>query len=432
MKDIIQALENKAGPRAMEILNSLGEFASAYGMGLYLVGGAVRDLFLDAAGGFDLDLVVEGDAQAFAYGAASKLGGRCETHKNFGTASIEIPGEPPLRMDFATARTETYRKPGALPTVTPAKSIHDDLSRRDFSINAMALCLTPPGRGEIVDPHGGLEDIENRLLRVLHEASFEDDPTRILRGVRFRSRLGFEFERQTASLASRAIEERRLSVISGARIRKEIRASLEEPRRADIINELNRLDIDEAIVPGWRLNTRLIEPDDLVAEAAKTFEPLPDAPPVLMWAAYLLAASEGADQETLETVARRIALSKKEAAPLLDALAHSSSARTLLADEDASIPEVEDLLSTAEPETLVMLHAADGSGVARERIEAFLGESGRVRLEISGRDLLSMGHEPSPVFGQVLREVLRAKIEGAVKNRKQELALARKLLYKWD
>ena len=431
MKEILTQLEKSLPGGMIEAIRMLGELAAARGEGLYLVGGAVRDLLLGGAAP-DMDLVVEGDAVAFAFSAAQRLGAKCEAHKTFGTATMELPGIEKGRIDFATARTETYKRPGALPNVSPAKTIIEDLSRRDFTINAMAASLVPPDAGKIIDPHGGLEDLEAGILRVLHPGSFTDDPTRILRGLRFRARLGFEFDHETLSLMGRALSEECFNTVSGARIRKEIRAALEEPCRAAIISELNRLDIAGALVPGLTFCMALIEPEDRIAAAMTALAGAPQPLRAQPWVTYLLAAIVGNDGETLEALARRIALSKKEAAPLFDQSAHSQAARAQLEDPHTTPEEFEELVTAAQDETLILLHAADEDGLIRRRIEEYVLSSRGVRLEISGADLLSMGHEPSAIFAQVLREVRRHKIQGKVKNRKQELALARKLLDRWD
>lgn len=430
---ISEQLVNALPPRTIEVLAALGEIASSRGESLFIVGGAVRDMLLgEAASAPDLDLVVEGDAVVFAFSAAERLGARCEPHKQFGTASIILPGDPEDRIDFATARTETYKRPGALPNVSPAKSIHDDLSRRDFTINAMAASLVPPRMGEVIDPHGGLEDLEARLIRVLHPGSFVDDPTRILRAFRFSARLGFGYEYDTERLMSAAIGEECFNTVSGARIRKEIRASLEEKGRAAIIKELNERDIPRVLAPGLCLSTELFYPEDRIAASMAALGAGPEPLKPQIWAAYLLAAVWGTDDESLGYFARRIALSKKEAAPLLNELASSPGKREMLSDPDLTDVEFEDMLAGIEAETLIVLHAADEEGSLRKRLERFVLESPQGQLEITGGDLLGMGHEPSPIFGQVLREVRRMKIEGKVNNRRQELAAARKLLNTWD
>src|SRR4030042_1495708 len=180
-----------------------------------LVGGVVRDLLLGYPN-FDLDLVVEGDAVRLAQRVAETGQARLLAHHRFGTAKLRYEN---FILDLATARKETYARPGALPAVTPG-TLKDDLIRRDFSINAMAISLSAQDYGELIDPHQGKDDLEHRLIRVLHPKSFRDDATRILRGVCYEQRLGFEFEARTARLLKRDIPM--LDTISGDRISKEL------------------------------------------------------------------------------------------------------------------------------------------------------------------------------------------------------------------
>src|SRR3954451_22837564 len=168
----------------------LGTVRAAARQPIYLVGGAVRDLLLGRERA-DVDLMVEGDATALA----AELGGANSEHDRFGTVKVDVEGH---EVDIAGARTETYEKPGALPTVTPAASVEEHLARRDFTVNAMAIPLQ--GEPRLLDPHGGKSDLEQGLLRVLHDRSFVDDPTRAIRAARYASRFGFRLEPRTERL----------------------------------------------------------------------------------------------------------------------------------------------------------------------------------------------------------------------------------------
>src|SRR5437763_10234033 len=180
----------------------------------FLVGGAVRDLLL-GRGTVDLDVAIEGDARAVARELAGRLGGEAKEHDRFGTATVRA-GD--LTVDLATTRRETYAEPGALPEVEPAR-LGEDLARRDFTINAMAASLGAAALGELVDPHGGREDLEAGVIRVLHPGSFTDDPTRLLRAVRYEARFGFRMDPETERFARAAIAAGTPSTVSGARIR---------------------------------------------------------------------------------------------------------------------------------------------------------------------------------------------------------------------
>lgn len=422
-------IQNALPASRLEILHRLGLLARRKGMGLYLVGGAVRDLLMrNAARTPDLDLVVIGDAPALALAASSELRAGLCVHKQFGTATLTF--ENGVSIDLATARTETYKKPAALPSVQAAQSIEQDLARRDFTINAMAADIASENPGGLVDPHGGADDLEQGLLRVLHRDSFMDDPTRMLRGLRFQARFDFGFEYDTNALLHTALDAEILHRLSPARLRKEITACFEEPARVSIIKELNCLNIDSgALAPGLSFHTMLLEPDDAMGDALRDLRGGDNPLDPREWLAYLMAAAHGAGDETLLDLARRLALPRRHAAPLLNTLYYSLDARAPLEDPDLDPASAEDLLAGAEDEVLAFLYAL-GDG-PRDHVARFV-QSRSVKLEINGGDLLGMGHEPSPAFAAVLREVRRSKIQGKVKNRRQELALARKLLDAWD
>ncbi len=213
--------ELRSSPRLARIADAvaqLGERAD----GVYVVGGTIRDILLGEAS-FDVDIAVEGDAIAFAYALAGELGGRATPHQRFGTAIVSYAdGE---RIDVVTTRTEFYDSPGALPTVERA-GLREDLFRRDFTINAMAASLGADDFGRLVDPYGGRADLEARMLRVLHNLSFIDDPTRIFRGIRYEARYGFRFEEHTARLLRGCIEMGLVGDLSSSRLRDELVALL--------------------------------------------------------------------------------------------------------------------------------------------------------------------------------------------------------------
>src|SRR3972149_4491725 len=222
--EILSFLEKKWPPRLWDLVKGAGEAAWGRGMALFLVGGAVRDVLLGRPS-LDLDLVAEGSALELL----SSLGWEgARTYPRFGTAKLEGKG---WTLDLASARREVYPRPGALPRVTQG-SLNEDLWRRDFTINAMAVALAPPSLGELVDPFDGRADLEAGLLRVLHPKSFQAEATRMLRGVRYAGRFGFRLEGETERLLRRDLAH--LDAISGGRLRRELGHILREgePERA--------------------------------------------------------------------------------------------------------------------------------------------------------------------------------------------------------
>lgn len=244
-----RALERALGDRSL-LLRSVVELAKARGARCYLVGGPVRDLLLEHPIG-DLDLLLSHALAPFARELARRLSGRAALHPEFQTATVETPE---VRIDLAQARREHYPRPGALPEVEPAE-VGEDLLRRDFSIHALALPLLPLQGDVLLDPGRGLADLKARRLRVLHDRSFRDDPTRLLRLARYSARLDFGIEPRTRRLAREAIQGGALDTVSGDRIRHELERALLEPQPQRAIALTRRLAIFPALEASWRGGT---------------------------------------------------------------------------------------------------------------------------------------------------------------------------------
>jgi tRNA nucleotidyltransferase (CCA-adding enzyme) len=223
--NLLLLLGDSLSSEASSLLLALKKAASQRDVSLYLVGGPVRDLLL-ARPLKDLDLAVEGDAAALARDVAQCLGGKVVLHQRFGTATVAVQGE---RLDLATTRRENYPRPGTLPQVVPG-SIEEDLTRRDFTVNAMALSLSHPNQGRLLDPVGGLKDLREGTVRALHPVSFRDDPTRVLRAVRYEQRLTFIIEPKTLGWLREALDNDALSTVSRDRLRREVSLMLNEER----------------------------------------------------------------------------------------------------------------------------------------------------------------------------------------------------------
>jgi tRNA nucleotidyltransferase (CCA-adding enzyme) len=357
----------------------------------------VRDLLLGGAP-VDLDLVVEGDAEALA----RSLGGTLTGHDRFGTATVVLDGHA---YDIARSRRETYAHPGALPDVEPAP-LAEDLTRRDFTVNAMAIALDD---GELVAAPGALEDLEARRLRVFHDASFIDDPTRLLRLARYASRLGFEIEPHTRSLAEAAIEGRALETVSGPRIGAELRLLAREADPVRALLALGALGLDRAVHPGFGLD------DEALARRALALAP----------------ADARRDRLVLAAAARRVPAG--ELAGLLDTLAFEAEDRDVVVAAASRREEVAEALAGAlapseiaraaagaPPELVALAGALGPEGQAREWLDSLR----HVRLSIDGRDLIAAGVPEGPAVGRGLRGALAAKLDRGEMGREEELAEA--------
>ena len=237
--------------------------------GVYLVGGTVRDILLGERN-FDVDVVVEGDAIELARAVAGELDGRVRAHKKFGTAVVLYGDDE--RLDLVTARSETYHAPAALPTVSPG-TIEEDLHRRDFTINAMAVSLKGENLGELVDPFEGRADLGAERIRVLHDRSFIDDPTRILRAIRYEDRYGFRMDEHTVELARDCIATGHVGDLSGARLRDELMALLEEGDVSHAIPRLAELGAEKEVHPHVVADQEAVRLFDRLRELNERYRP---------------------------------------------------------------------------------------------------------------------------------------------------------------
>jgi tRNA nucleotidyltransferase (CCA-adding enzyme) len=367
---------------------------------VYLVGGAVRDL-LRGEEPREFDLVVEGNAVALA---RALEGAHVVAYDRFGTCTVQLDGHA---YDIATARRETYERPGALPTVTPA-SLNDDLGRRDFTVNAIAIDL---GTGRLEAFPGALEDLANRTLRILHDASFIDDPTRLLRLARYASRLRFEIEPHTKELALTAVRQGALDTVSGARAGAELRLMAREPDPLAALNALEALELDRALHPRFGL----AEP--AVARRALALLP-PDGRPDLL---ALAAAAEDVPMEELRSLLDRLAFEGPDRERIVAAAGEARALAQKLGG--ARLPsEIAAAAGNASPE-LVALAGAHGPA---DNAAAWLDELRHVRLEIDGADLIEAGVPEGPQIGRALNAALEAKLDGRVDDRRDELEEALK------
>ncbi|MGE5843989.1 MAG: CCA tRNA nucleotidyltransferase [Syntrophaceae bacterium] len=243
MTNITEGIKERLSPALQDVLLEAGTLAREMGYRAYIVGGAVRDVLMGLQS-LDVDIVAEGEGIRFARSLAGRLRARVKSYERFGTATLTFPDG--TKVDIATARTETYERPAALPRVTPG-SIRDDMFRRDFTVNAMAVSLMPGDFGRLLDDFGGYRDIRQRRIRALHERSFIDDPTRIFRAVRFEKRLDFRIVRSTEQWIAEALSRPLLEELEDYRIATELRLILGEPDPAGMLRRLSDLGIIERL-----------------------------------------------------------------------------------------------------------------------------------------------------------------------------------------
>lgn len=391
-----------------------------HGIPVHLVGGLVRDLLLGRENR-DLDLVVEGDGPHFAHLLAGELGGRVREHRAFLTAVV-VDAEG-FHTDVATARSEFYRQPAALPEVT-SSALRQDLYRRDFTINTLAIRLGPDPKPELVDSFGGGRDLGDGVIRVLHSLSFLDDPTRVLRAVRLEQRLGFTIAPETLHLVEVALEEGAFDRLSGSRLREELILLLDEPGVALAgLERLAELDLLAVLHPELRLDDEVRRRLEEAVGAFHWFRLAGLAEPeVRLWRLLLVALTLDLAPERMERLAERLMIAGDHRAVVTGAAGRLAAARAALGRPEMAPHEVSAALADLPGEDLLLL-LGGGPDPVRERVRRDLTELRAFRLEVRGGDLVAAGVEPGPAIGEALAATREARLDGAI-GAEQELDYA--------
>lgn len=387
------------------LLRVLGRIARECGSRAFLVGGPVRDLLLGLPLGTDIDIAVERNPAQVGRALARRFGARVMFHRRFlsGTISPVDSG----RIDISQTRTEIYSRPAVLPEVKPA-NVKDDLVRRDFTVNALALDISPGTFGNLLDPHSGRLDLGRRIIRVLHPDSFTDDPTRIFRAIRFAVRLGFEIEPDTLFLMRRSIRDRLPARLSPERILYELRLICAEQLVLQMVEAVLKERLLQACFDSRPSRTLLPGLHKLVAG------PGPVDPGLTF--VYLLSHLP---------VTRQFPVTKLEYSAA-EAIRDFAGTRNRLAP--ARRPStVYRLLKPLPAPALEILSRTESAPVARA-IRLYLDRLSRVRTSVTGAGLRRLGLKPGPAYQRVLNKLLEAKLDGKVKTAREESALARKLV----
>ncbi|WP_245628532.1 CBS domain-containing protein [Salidesulfovibrio brasiliensis] len=404
----------------------LGEIAEEGGFEVYVVGGFVRDILLDRPNQ-DIDLVVEGDGIAFARLLAKKLKGRVKAHRKFKTAVVLYGDDQ--RIDVATARLEYYQYPAALPTVE-LSSIKMDLFRRDFTINALALRLNPDRFANLVDFFGAERDIQNRRIRVLHSLSFVEDPTRILRAIRFEQRYDFEIGGQTMRLIKNALQLELFDKLSGSRITHELKLLSVEKHPAECFSRLSELRILEAIHPQLKMNTErgrtLAELERVYTWYSLLYLDRPADP----WLLFFLGLTQGTKKDEAIDICKRLHFSPREEREVLMLRDLVGTCFMKLMGWQEGKSKLSEMFAVLDPmpvEGILFVMARSRKEHIRKNISQYLARLKDIEPDVSGQDLLKMGIPESPIMGQMLEAVRFAKIDGEVDTREQQIALVERM-----
>ena len=432
--NLAERLKGSLSAPERDVLMHIAHAAGELGLPLYVVGGLPRDLILGIPSS-DFDLVVEGSAGALAQKLADLYGGRVTVYTRFGTAKWDLGGttfghgEPAKRhqarlqdsLDFVTARSETYKHPAALPTVK-AGNIHDDLRRRDFSINALAIRLDEPHLGELRDDFGGLRDLEHGIVRVLHSGSFTDDPTRMYRAVRYEQRYGFRIAAETLGLVpgGRAVVQK----LSAQRVRRELELIMHEEQAAAMLGRLAGLDLLHAIHPALFFDEdargRLSQ-----VEGQHSFAEPEWHPGALRWLLWLLALPAA----QIRSLDSRLHFRAEFLAALL--------AASKLWEELGSLKDLApsgwvERLDAMPLIAVTAVYRAAGAEPGKTALERYLIEWRHLKPRTTGHDLKKLGLEPGPEYKSILRDLRRGWLDGELKSEQDERQYLLQLLGRQD
>lgn len=402
---------------------------------VFLVGGLIRDILLGVRN-LDLDILVEGDTPRLVKALVKEAGGSYVLHKRFGTAVVTLPWPvrfkstrlASVKIDFATARKEIYKSPAALPEVA-FSTVREDLFRRDFTINAMAASLMHKNFGQLIDFFNGQADLAGKKIRVLHDKSFLDDPTRIFRAVRFEQRFNFKIEPHTERLIKEALKNKMIEKTSKARLKDELILILKEKDPGKALSRMENL-VDFGFIHPKAHFTKGQE--QLFSSISKTiawFKSVCEENATDIWLVYMMALLGDLDMGDLENVCREFAFTKTERTRLCSYRKNNLEVAKFLGQSKRLSPsEIFRQLKPFSDEAILCIMAGSNSKYIKRHIASFLLKYNKVSLKISGKDLAGLGLKAGPEFKKILTAALYAKLDKGFRHKKQELDFIKRFL----
>ena len=414
-RNLSELIERSLPKDRLDLLRLLASQAEVHQAPLYIVGGSVRDLLLGRRLN-DFDLIVEGDAIALGRALSSKYGGAVTAHTKFGTAKWFLPESLKAdhkALDLVSARSETYKQPAALPIVKLG-SIVEDLRRRDFTINALAIRLDGSHFGELRDDLNGVEDLQKGMIRVLHPGSFVDDPTRMYRAVRYEKRYGFKIAEDTLALIPQA--RPLVEKLSAQRIRHELDLILEEPNAVSMLSRLDELDLLSIIHPALanvsKSNLATVMSEDPVLQNRNSRW--------ILWLMHLKA-------QEIESINERLHFPTDLLKTLHSAALLNANQTVVLGLKPSKVVE---FLEGYSIKALEVLSIAIKDAEIRNNLTKYLVEWGHLKPKTTGHDLKKHGIPPGPKYADILRRLRAAWLDGEVKTEAEENSLLNNLLEK--
>jgi tRNA nucleotidyltransferase (CCA-adding enzyme) len=423
VRNVQRLIEERVSPEVREALRLVGEVADEAGFPVYLVGGIVRDLFLRVTN-LDIDIVVEGDGIVFAGILVKRAGGRMKSHQKFGTAVVMLPNG--IKLDVATARLEYYESPAALPTVE-LSSIKKDLYRRDFTINTLAVRLNKQRYGELIDFFGGLRDIKEKALRVLHSLSFVEDPTRVLRAIRFEQRFDFKISKHTQNLIKSAVNMKLFNRLTGKRMYAELILLFSETEPLKVLKRMKDLDLLKFVHPNLKATAEAERLFTGIGETLTWLRLLYLDLTIEKWFVYFLGLLDRLKDPAVEEMLERLSVPVRTRERVRNSRTRYREVLAAFYKEKNITPSrIYDLLVPLDTESLLLMMAKAKHDKVKKNISLYLTRLRTTKVELSGEDLKKMGIPPGPRYKKLLAELLDAKLDGAVRNREEEVDFVRK------
>jgi len=420
MKEYLKQLPKEI----VDLIYLARNIGSSCNMPVYLVGGFVRDLLLGVKN-LDLDIVVKGNGIKFAEDFATHLKAKLIRHKRFGTATIIINHH--LKIDVASARKEFYPEPAHLPVVSSG-SFEDDLFRRDFTINAMAISIGTENFGKPVDFFGGKRDLDNKKIRILHNLSFIDDPTRILRAIRFETRYDFRIEPKTLTFLKEAVKLKMLDAVEPQRIRDDLILILKEKHPLKEIRRLEKL-VGLGFISPHALVTqktyRLLRSAEIQINWFK--KAYPQRRHIDAWLIYFMALLDFLAIRDVKLICKKFAFRKGEEKRILGFKLMNHKLIAGLNKKKVKPSKIFAILEPLSYEVILLLKAKYKNRLIQKHIENFFKVYNDIRIYTSGHDLQKIGILPGPNYQKIFKKVLNAKLNGLVKTKEEELSLVKKL-----
>jgi len=411
-EQIKKLLKTGLDSKVFYLVKRIGAFADKEGIKAYIVGGMVRDMFLKRKT-LDIDIVVEGNGTEFARRLAYSFHGSYKKFDRFKTAKIFLKNR---RIDVASARTEIYAKPAALPKVD-FTNLKKDLFRRDFTINAMAVCINREKFGEFIDYFEGYKDLQLRVLRPLHNKSFIDDPTRILRLVRFETRFNFKIEHNTLLLLKKILKNDIFDIVPGERLRNEILILLNEEEPLKAMLRLQQLNILKKLNKNFWIDSSVIK----LYKKLKIVKFVKDENSGIIMRFMVFTSNLGI--KAIAQLLNRLKFSNDWKKIVLDAKQNSARILKGLNARKVKDSKIYDLLKRYMTETLLYFALIADSKKAHDRIEHYIHVLKNAKIAISGKDLKDLGIKEGPEYRRILDKIMSAKIDGTAKNKAEQILL---------